>query len=338
MAVTLAELARHIGAELHGGEPDQPLQRVATLDNAGPGDVAFLVDPRYRKFLKVTRASVVILAPDMLEECPVPALVTDNPYLGYARAVQFLLPAIAAPSGQHPTAVVSSEATVSDSAYIGPHCTVERGAEIGPGAFLGPACIIGEGSSVGGHSRLLARVTLGPGVSLGSRCLLHPGAVIGADGFGLAKDGERWVKIPQLGGVRIGDDVEIGANTTVDRGALKDTVIEDGVKLDNQIQVGHNCRIGAHTAVAACTGISGSTVIGRRCTIGGGVGINGHISIADDVTITGMSMITRSINKAGVYSGGWPAEDNRSWTHSVARLRRLGQLLDRVKALEDKTA
>lgn len=324
MAVTLGELADHIGASLRG-DPEFLVRRVATLDSAGEGDVTFLFNRRYRKWLRITQASAVILAEGDLAECSVAALVTDNPYLGYARAAELLAPKETFVAGVHPTAWVSPEAVVDATASIGPHAVVEAGAHVGQQVLIGPGCVVGREVSIGAFTRLVANVTVCHGTRIGSRSCLHPGVVVGADGFGLARDQGRWIKIPQLGSVHIGDDVEIGANTTVDRGALKDTIIEDGVKLDNQIQIAHNVRVGAHSAIAGCTGIAGSTTIGKRCTIGGGVGMAGHLDIADDVTVLGGSNVTKSIPAAGTYTSVWPAEEKRSWWRKLALFNRLGR-------------
>ncbi|ROR32224.1 UDP-3-O-(3-hydroxymyristoyl)glucosamine N-acyltransferase [Inmirania thermothiophila] len=330
---TLGELAAHVGAELRG-DPGRRVEAAAPLDRAGPRDLAFLGHPRFRRHLAATRAAAVILAPEHAGDCPVAALLTANPYLAWARALALLHPEPPPRPGVHPRAVVAEGARLGAGVSVGPCAVVEAGAELGDGVVVGPGCVVGREARIGPGSRLVANVTLGPGVILGARVLVHPGAVIGADGFGFARDGERWVRIPQLGTVRIGDDVEIGANTTIDRGALEDTVIEEGCKLDNQIQVAHNCHIGAHTAIAGCVGIAGSTRIGRRCRIGGGVGITGHLEIADDVQITAMSMVTGSIREPGVYSSGTPLEANPRWRRNAARFTRLDELARRVQALE----
>jgi UDP-3-O-[3-hydroxymyristoyl] glucosamine N-acyltransferase len=234
----------------------------------------------------------------------------------------------------HPSAVVAPGARIDATAWVGPLCVVEDGAEIGPGAHIGPGSLVGAGSRIGAGTRLVARVVVWNASVVGARCILHPGAVVGSDGFGNANDGGRWVKVPQLGRVVIGDDVEIGANTTVDRGSLRDTVIADGVRLDNLIQVGHNVIIGAHTAAAAFVGISGSTVIGSRCTLGGAAGFAGHLTIADDVHVTGMAMVTHSLHEPGSYSSGIPAIPSREWRRNVARFQHLDELTRRVRALE----
>jgi UDP-3-O-[3-hydroxymyristoyl] glucosamine N-acyltransferase len=333
----LADLAAQIGARLEG-DPESAIlvERVDTLQDAGLGAVAFLANQGYRKHLSATKASAVILPEAWKASCPVPVLISDNPYLAYARAAVLLHPQASHPGGVHPMAVVAETARIGAGTWIGPGAVVEEDAVIAEDVQVGPGCVIGAGVEIGESSRLVARVTLCAGVRIGRRALIHPGAVIGSDGFGLANDGGVWVKVPQLGGVIIGDDVEIGANTTIDRGAIRDTVIARGVKLDNLIQVAHNVQIGEDTAIAACAGISGSTRIGRQCTIGGAVGMAGHLEIADHVQITGLSQVTRSIKEPGVYSGGLPAVANHQWRRSVANLRRLEDYVRRIKALEER--
>ena len=333
MEMTLGALAAALSATLHG-DGDIPISSVATLASAGPGALSFLANRRYRPQLAATRASAVVLDAEFLAECPVAALVMSNPYLGFARAATMLNPPRASPSGVHSQAVVDAAARVHPNAWVGPGAVLERGASIGDGVFVGPHCLVGEDVTIGAHGRLVANVTLCRGVRVGKRVLIHPGVVIGADGFGIASDDGVWVKVPQLGSVIIGDDVEIGANTTVDRGALDDTVIEDGVKLDNLIQVGHNVRIGAHTAIAACVAIGGSARIGKRCTIGGAASLAGHLEIADDVHLTATSAVPNSITRAGVYSSGMPVQENRAWRRSVIRLRQLDDMARSLKALQ----
>ena len=312
------------------------MRRVDTLADADEAALCFFTDAKYRDQLSVTRAGAVILAERDLPLCPVAAIVSSNPYLAYALAARALHPPANVEGGRHPSAVVSPSTRIDSSAWIGPAVVIE--AQIGPRAFVGPGCIVGPGCRVGEDSRLVASVTLCAGTLLGRRVLIQPGAVIGRDGFGFAKDDDRWVRIPQLGRVRIGDDVEIGANTTVDRGALEDTVIADGAKLDNLIQIGHNCHIGENTAMAACSGISGSTRIGRNCTIAGAVGMAGHLEIGDDVHFTGMAMVTRSFPDPGQYSSGIPAMPSADWRRNAARFRHLDELAKRVKRLEDEVA
>lgn len=321
---SLGELAVRFGLELRGS-PDTRVSHVATLAQAGPGSLGFLADSRHRRELPATRASAVVLAAADAPACPVAALVSENPRLAFARIATLLHPEPAAARGIHPTAVVAAGVRVPASAAIAALAVIEEDVEIGEGVLIGPGCIVQRGARLGEQTRLVARVNLYPGVALGARCLVHAGAVIGADGFGFALDGGSWVKIPQVGSVHIGDDVEIGANTTIDRGAIGDTVIGEGVKLDNQIQVGHNVTIGAHTAIAACTGISGSTQIGKRCMVGGMVGFAGHLTIADDVVITGCSLVSASIREPGRYSSGMPTVPARAWRRMVAHLRRFGE-------------
>jgi UDP-3-O-[3-hydroxymyristoyl] glucosamine N-acyltransferase len=319
---SLGELAVRFGLTLRG-EPSLTVSSVATLSRANAGALSFLANSRYRRQLESTRATVVLLSAEDESHCPVAALIDPNPYLAYARIAALMHPPVSEAPGIHPSAVVASGARIAASASIGPLAVIEEDAQIAERVLIGPGCIVQRGARVGADSALLSRVNLYPGVTVGQRCILHAGAVVGADGFGFAPNAGAWVKVPQVGSVRIGDDVEIGANTTIDRGAIDDTVVENGVKLDNQIQVGHNVIIGAHTAIAACTGISGSTVIGQRCMIGGMVGFAGHLNIADDVVVTGCSLVSASIRKAGSYSSGMPAVETRLWRRMVAHLRRL---------------
>ncbi len=313
-----------------------PCSRVNTLQGAEPGSLCFFVDRKFRKELGRTNATAVIVAEKDLQLCPGAAIVSPNPYLTYAYAARLLHPPPEVVGGRHPSAVVADSARIDSSAWIGETAVVGEGADIGPRVFVGPGCIIGAGSRIGEDSRLVARVTLGERTQAGKRVLIHPGAVIGREGFGFAKDGERWVRIPQIGRVRLGDDVEIGANSTVDRGALEDTLIADGAKLDNLIQIGHNCSIGENTAMAACSGISGSTRIGRNCTIAGAVGMAGHLEIGDNVHFTGMAMVTRSFTEPGLYSSGIPAMPSAEWRRNAVRFRRLDELARRLKSLEEK--
>lgn len=333
MALTLSELASHIGAELHGDE-NCLVSRITTLDKAQQGDVTFLYNRQYRKFLRITGASAVIIYPRDLGDCPVSALVTDDPYLAYARATRLLNPGQITEAGLHPSAWIGPDANVDPSAAVGPLAVIEQGVTIGANTIIGPGCVIGRYARIGDFTHLVANVTICRGVTVGRRGLIHPGAVIGADGFGLARDKERWLKVPQLGSVYIGDDVEIGANTTIDRGALQDTMIEDGVKLDNQVHIGHNVRIGSHTAISGCVGIAGSATIGKRCVIAGGVGIVGHITIADDVTVTAMSLVTKSIRLSGTYSSGWAAKNSRRWRRQVACVNRIEQVVQAMETHE----
>ncbi len=327
--LTLGEIVRRLGGEAVG-ELQTPISGVATLDSAGPAQIAFLTNPRYRGRLATTRAGAVILGPGDRDAATIPRIVSENPYAYYARTVALFHPEEPVRAGIHPFAQVDGSANVDATAEIGAFVVVEPGASIGPRARIGAHCVIGKGSSVGEGTRLHPRVTVYDGCSIGERCILHSGVVIGADGFGMAREAGRWLKITQVGGVRIGDDVEVGANTTIDRGALDDTVIGDGVKLDNQIQVGHNVVIGAHTVIAGCTGIAGSVTIGRDCMIGGGVGIVGHLSICDGVTISGFTFVTKSIVKPGTYTSGTPAMPHGEWLRNSAHLRHLDEIVRRV--------
>jgi len=332
---SLREIARRFGGEI-AGDPDFEVRRVATLENAGPDSIAFLANARYLPQLKTTRAGAVIVGKGDRAATGAPRIVCANPYVYFARVSALFNPAPGARPGVHPTAVVDSAARVAGNAEIGPCAVIERGAEIGAGCVIGAGCSIGEDVVIGAGTRLYANVSVYRGCVVGQRVILHAGVVIGSDGFGLAMEEGRWIKVPQIGRVVIGDDVEIGANTTVDRGALDDTVIEDGVKLDNQIQVGHNVRIGAHTAIAACTGIAGSAKIGRNCRIGGASGIAGHITIADGVEISTYTLITKSIDRPGTYTGAYAFEPHRQWLRNAAQLRHLDELARRVRALEKK--
>jgi len=335
LGYSLRDIAKVLGASVHGDE-DCRIERVATLADAGPGSVSFLANRRYRPQLLRTRASAVILEREFLPACPVSALVVSNPYLGYARVVKLLTSEQPVRGGVHPTAYVSDAATVHPSAWVGPQVVVEERARIGARSHIGPGCVIDAGATIGEDCLLKANVTICHDVHIGDRALLHPGAVIGADGFGLANDDGVWVKVPQIGAVLIADDVEVGANTTIDRGALADTIIEEGVKLDNLIQIGHNVRIGAHTAIAAGVAIGGSATIGKRCTIGGAASIAGHLEIADDVHLTATSSVPNTISEAGLYSSGMPIQDNRSWRRNVVRMRQLDEMARRIKMLEKK--
>ncbi len=330
---TLAELAERFGLRLRG-DGNRRLEGIATLANANASQLSFLSNSKYTAQLASTTAGAVILREENLADCPVDALLAADPYVAYARVAALFERQPASAPGIHPTAVVDANTTVSASASIGPCCVIGHGAVVEDGAVLGPHCIVGDDCTVGAQSRLVARVTLVTRVVLGRRVLVHPGAVIGSDGFGLAFDRDRWVKIPQLGGVRIGDDCEIGANTTIDRGALDDTVLEEDVRLDNQIQIAHNVHIGAHSALAGCAAVAGSAKIGRYCMIGGNAGVLGHLEVADRVTITAKSLVTHSIREPGEYSSGTPLQDNRSWRKNAARFKHLDDFARRLAALE----
>ena len=333
----VAALQGVVAAELCG-DADLPIHRLAPLEAADAGSLSFLSNPRYAAQLAASAAGCVIVGPAMREAALArgAALVTADPYLYFARLTQWWAARQRRPvaAGVHPSAVVEAGARLHSSACVGPLSYVGAGAVIGAGVVIGSHAHIGADARVGEGTRLAARVTLGEACVIGARGIVHPGVVIGADGFGFAPHAGEWVKIEQLGAVRIGDDVEMGANTCIDRGALDDTVIDDGVKLDNLIQVGHNVHIGAHSAMAGCVGIAGSARIGRHCTAGGGAIILGHLQLVDHVHITAATVITRSILKPGQYSGLFPFDDNASWEKNAATLRQLHSLRDRIRALE----
>lgn len=322
-AYSLAELAERFQLEVRGN-PAHLIDGVATLARAHARQLGFLANSRYRADLARSQAGAVILRNADLPHWPGNALIAHDPYAAFAHIAALFEPRTPAPPGVHPSAVIAADARIAPDASIGPHVSIGARSQIGAGARIGPGCQIGEDCLIGPDCELIANVTLVCRVRLGARVRLHPGAVLGADGFGLALHQGQWIKVPQLGGVQIGDDCEIGANTTIDRGALDDTVLEDDVRLDNLIQVGHNVVIGAHTAIAGCVGIAGSTRIGRHCLIGGAVGIAGHLEIADRTTVLGMSMVSHSITApGGTYASGMPAREARSWRRTVARLNRL---------------
>jgi UDP-3-O-[3-hydroxymyristoyl] glucosamine N-acyltransferase len=331
--MTLGELAVRFGCELRG-DPAATVNSVAALSSAGPESVSFLANPKYVAQLAETRAGAVILDAQSAPASPVPVLVVGNPHATYARVATLLHPEPALAAGVHPQAHVEAGATVDPTAQICAHAFVGAGARIGARCFVGPGAVVERGAVLGDDARLAARVVVGHHVVFGRRCIVQPGAVIGGDGFGYAPEKGAWIKVPQIGGVSIGDDVEIGANTTIDRGALGDTVIEEGVKIDNLIMIAHNCRIGAHSALAACVAIAGSTVVGKRCILGGRVGLTGHITLCDDVVVLGTSFISRSISKPGVYSSALPAEEAGAWRRIVGRIKRLDPMARRLRTVE----
>ncbi len=329
----LADLAARLGGEL-AGDGEVAISGVASLESASAGDISFVTHKRLLPALARCRASALIVPPALANATARARVICADPYLAYARVARLLHPASAPAPGVHPTAVIEPGARVAADAALGAWVYVGRGAVIGARSAVGPGSHIGADCSIGIDCVLHPRVTLYPDCSIGDRTIVHSGCVIGADGFGFAPDEGSWLKIPQTGGVRIGDDVEVGANTTIDRGALDDTVIENGVKLDNQIQVAHNVRIGAHTAIAAMTGIAGSASIGSHCMIGGAVRIMGHVSIADRVQIAATSFISKSILKSGNYSGAVPFAPGRVWLKNAAWLKNLDQLAERLISLE----
>jgi UDP-3-O-[3-hydroxymyristoyl] glucosamine N-acyltransferase len=338
--VSLAELSRLLGGELLG-DGSLAISRIGPLETADGNTITFLAQARYQSQMLASAAGCVIVGPAMKDAAAGrgAAIVCPDPYLAFARLTQWWAAQTrrAPPAGVHPRALVEEGAWVDPTASVGPLAYVGHGATVAAGAVVGPQSHVGDGAVLGPRSVLGAHAVLGAGCRIGQRGIVHGGAVIGADGFGFAPSEGRWEKIEQLGGVAIGDDVEIGANTCIDRGALEDTVLEDGVKLDNLVQIGHNVRVGAHSAFAGCVGVAGSARIGQRCTAGGGAIILGHLQIVDDVHITAATVVSRSIHKPGQYSGAFPFDDNASWEKNAATLRQLHTLRERLRALERKS-
>lgn len=347
MALTLEQIAQRFGGEIVG-DATVKVAGLAPLDQAQPHQLAFLANPKYLSQVESTRAGAVLIAPSDLAKLTSGAernfIVTPNPYAYFARVAQWFIDLAApkAPAGVHPSAVIDPAAQVAPDAVIGPHVVVEAGAVVGARARIDANVTIGRGTQVGEDSHLYPKVTVYHGCKIGPRAIVHAGAVIGSDGFGFAPDfvGEgdartgSWVKIPQVGGVTIGADVEIGANTTIDRGAMADTIIEDCVKIDNLVQIGHNCKIGAYTVIAGCAGIAGSTTIGRHCMIGGAVGVAGHVTLADYVIVTAKSGVSKSLLKPGIYTSAFPAVGHAEWNKSAALVRNLDKMRERIKTLE----
>lgn len=329
----LGAIAQQLGAELIG-DPDQEITGLAPLDKAEATDLTFLSNARYRSSLTQTKAAAVLIQADFTEQCPVAALVVDDPYLSYARISGWFDQRPQRPAGASEGAWVDPTAQIDASASLARGVVVEAGAVIGARVEIGPNSVVGANSRIDEDTRLAANVTLYHDVIVGKRCLIHSSSVIGADGFGFARDGERWIKIHQVGRVIVGDDVEIGACTTVDRGAIEDTVLGDGVKLDDHVMVAHNVEIGDHTAMAGCSASAGSTKIGRRCTIGGAACLSGHIEIADDVHVSGMAMVTKSLKEKGVYSSGTGIMPYQQWRRNVVRFQQLDKLAARTSQLE----
>lgn len=335
MQYTLSELTKGLDVTIQGN-PDCVIRRVATLNQAESGDIAFLNNPLYKKYLPATQASAVILSHDDAESCLVTAVVCKNPYFVFAQVANFFVKKSVLDGGCHPTAVIGKNCNIAKSARIGANCVVGNEVKIANDVVIAPGVVIGDGCEIGENTILHANVTLYHYITIGKRVIVASGAVIGGDGFGFAKHQGVWHKVPQLGRVVIEDDVEIGANCAIDRGAIEDTVIGKGVKLDNLIQVGHNVRIGEHTAIAGCVGIAGSAIIGNHCMIGGGTGVGGHTIIADNVAVTGMTAVTKSIREPGIYSSGVGGlVPNVEWRKHSARVHQLGRLMERVKALEE---
>lgn len=329
---TLAQLAEKIGATVHGNDSCS-VSSLATLANAEEGQITFLSNAKYKGQLAQTKASAVILSPDAVADCPTNALVLDNPYVGFARVAQMLDTTPLPATNVHESAIISESATLGKGVAIGANAVIEDDVVLGNNVVIGAGCFVGKASQIGDNTKLWANVSIYHNVKMGKDCLVQSNTVIGSDGFGYANENGNWIKIPQLGGVIIGDRVEIGASTTIDRGALDDTIIEDGVILDNQIQIAHNVVVGQNTCMAGSSVIAGSTTIGKNCVFGGMAGINGHIEIADGTMLTGMAMVTKSITKAGVYSSGIPAQTNKEWHKTNARINRLEALQKQVKSL-----
>jgi UDP-3-O-[3-hydroxymyristoyl] glucosamine N-acyltransferase len=330
---TLAQIADHIDGVVKGDHTFQ-VDSVGTLQDAKANQLSFLANTKYKKYLAATRAGAVIVSEQSLADVPNHAIVVADPYVAYAKAASLLNTVKQYQAGIHASASVSPNSQVHPSVSIGAQAVIESGVELAENVIVGPGCIIQNNVKVGSDTRLIANITLCDAVQIGERVLIHPGVVIGADGFGIANDHGKWIKVPQLGSVRVGNDVEIGANTTIDRGALEDTIIGNGVKLDNQIQIAHNVIIGENTVIAGCAGVAGSTRIGNNCMIGGAVVIAGHIEIVEGVQLTGGTSVTRSISQSGVYSSGIPAEPNQQWRRNVVRYRQLDKLAERIKQIE----
>ncbi|OLF56138.1 UDP-3-O-(3-hydroxymyristoyl)glucosamine N-acyltransferase [Pseudomonas chlororaphis] len=333
--IKLGQLAEFLGATLRGSA-EKEITGLATLQEAGPAQLSFLANPQYRKYLADSQAGAVLLKAADAESYAGDALVVADPYLSYARISHLFDPKPKAPAGIHPTAVIAEDASVDATASIGPFAVIESGAQIDAGVSIGAHCVVGARCQIGEGGWLAPRVTLYHDVRIGKRVVIQSGAVLGGEGFGFANEKGIWRKIAQVGGVVIGDDVEIGVNTAIDRGALADTVIGNGVKLDNQIQIAHNVQVGDHTAMAACVGISGSTKIGKHCMLAGGVGLVGHIDICDNVFLTGMTMVTHSITEPGSYSSGTAMQPAAEWRKSAARIRQLDDLARRLRQLEKR--
>ncbi len=330
--VRLTDLVARLGGELLG--KDITVGRVASLHNAGPGDIAFLSQQRYRNLIASTSAGALILPPSLRDATALSRIICDDPYLYFAEVSRLFSPPEPVIAGIHASAVVEQGAIIAATAQIGPFVCIAQGARVGDGTAIGPGCFIGKNAVIGARGRVYANVAVYHDCIVGDNVIIHSGAVVGADGFGMAQKDGKWLKIPQTGRVIIGNDVEIGANTTIDRGALDDTVIEDGVKFDNQIQIGHNVRIGAHTALAGCVGVAGSAHIGSQCTVGGGAVILGHLEIADHVHISAATLITKTISKPGTYTGAYPFSEHRQWSRSASVLRHLDELARRIDAFE----
>ena len=332
---SLSELVVRFGGKVAGDSSTQ-ISRIAPLDSARSGDLSFITNARHRRELDETRASAIILGRELIDATAVPRIVCDNPYAYYARVCALLNPPLYSPAGIHERAHVSPTARLGEGVSVGAGAVVDDEAEIGAGVQIGAGCYVGRQARIGARTQLHPHAVVLDRCVIGERGIIHSGAVIGADGFGMAMDQGQWVKIPQIGRVVIGSDVEVGANTTIDRGALEDTIIEDDVKLDNQIQIGHNCHIGAHTAIAGCVGIAGSARIGQYCRIGGGAMIHGHIEIADNIEVSAGTLVPKSINKVGKYTAVFPMSEHQDWSRNASLIRHLKNLRDRIRALENE--
>ncbi|UUO21866.1 UDP-3-O-(3-hydroxymyristoyl)glucosamine N-acyltransferase [Colwellia sp. M166] len=333
MSYILADIAKKIGAAVIGDEQCE-ISSIATLTSATSGQIAFLANSKYSAQLATTQASAVIITKAQTNLCQTNALVMDNPYMGYALVAQLLDTTPNPANSIHPSAVIADGVTLGKGVTIGANAVIETGVNLADGVSIGAGSFIGIAAQIGAHSSLWSNVSIYHGVVIGEQCLVHANTVIGADGFGYANNKGSWVKIPQLGTVIIGDNVEIGASTTIDRGALGNTIIKNGVILDNQIQIAHNVVIGENTAIAACSVIAGSTEIGKNCVIAGLVGINGHINITDGCVFTGMTMVTKAISESGVYSSGMPCQPNKEWHKNNARIKKLESLTKRLMTVE----
>lgn len=340
-AYTLQALADRLGLELRlrAGRPlPGPVCRLAALASAGADALSFYHNPRYSQDLRHSQAAAVILHPRHETDCPTHCLLSEQPYVAFARASQLFARPLQQQQGIHASALLDADVQLAANVSIGAHAVIGAGVAIGEGAVIGAHVVIGEGSTIGAGCVLYPNVTLYHDVHLGERCIVHAGAVLGADGFGFATSGGRHHKIAQLGGVRLGNDVEVGASSTIDRGALDDTVIEDGVKIDNQVQIAHNVRIGAHSVICGCSAIAGSSVIGKNCTIAGAVGVINHITICDGVTVTAMSLVNQNIDKPGVYSSGTGLDVSGNWRRNIVRFRQLDDMARRLTRLEQQAA
>lgn len=333
MGYTLKQLAEQVGGTIIGNG-DCEISSVASIEKAGQGDISFVYSAKFAKYLESTRASAVIVTAELADNAKVPVLVAENARATYARVVSILYPAYQPQAGVHPSVVVDDTAQISVSAYVGANAVIESGAIIEDEAYIGPGCVIGRNSVIGPGVYLHANVTVYYGCFIGQNSIIHSGTTIGADGFGFERDQGEWLKIAQIGGVRIGKNVEIGACSTVDRGAVADTIIEDGVKLDNHIQIAHGVKVGEHSIMSNGVGVAGSTQIGKNVMVGGMTGIRDNIEIADNVMITAMSLVSKSLNKPGSYSSNTPIDDTRTWRKNTARFRQLDELARRIQQLE----